>query len=208
VFFISTPARKLKKSAVKNIVRFPSIKANDGKTILVESIQESKYCLHLEFNSEVRRYWPQPPTYNFTDNLGDIVYTPDFKVEMTSGNQVICEVKPSTLASSEETAERLSRIKSYLEQFDLVFSVVTDIEIFKQPRLSNYEKLYQYRKRPSLDMANLHHCASLINGKLALSSVISKLSEEASTREIYTWLAFGYLAFNFDRDLLSIIVAS
>ena len=40
---MNSPARKIQKSAVKNIVRFPSIKANDGKTILVESILESKY---------------------------------------------------------------------------------------------------------------------------------------------------------------------
>jgi len=53
---MKSPARKLKKSAVKNIVRFPSIKANGGKSILVESILESKYCLHLEFDSTVESY--------------------------------------------------------------------------------------------------------------------------------------------------------
>ena len=49
------PARKIRRSSVKNIVRFPSVKSNGGKSILVESILESKYCLHLEFDKAVAR---------------------------------------------------------------------------------------------------------------------------------------------------------
>lgn len=78
---MNSPARKIQKSAVKNIVRFPSIKANDGKTILVESILESKYCLHLEFDTEVETYFPQPRKFEVSDNDGECnIYTPDFEV--------------------------------------------------------------------------------------------------------------------------------
>lgn len=59
---MNSPAHKIKKSAVKNIVCFPSINANEGKTI-VEPILGAKYCFHLEFDSEVATYCPQPPTF-------------------------------------------------------------------------------------------------------------------------------------------------
>lgn len=63
---MNAPARKLKRSAVKNIVRFPPVKANGGRSILVESILESKYCLHLEFDSNVEEYFPQPKTFSLS----------------------------------------------------------------------------------------------------------------------------------------------
>lgn len=56
-------ARKRKRSAVKSVVRFPAIKTNFGKTNLVESILESKYCQHLEFDPNVATYFPQPKTF-------------------------------------------------------------------------------------------------------------------------------------------------
>lgn len=84
---MATPARRLKKSSVKNIVRFPAIKSNEGKSILVGSILELKYCLLLEFNSEVQEYYPQPKTFKIPlpDSTDTFLYTPDFEVHFISG---------------------------------------------------------------------------------------------------------------------------
>ena len=91
---MKTPARKLKKSAVKNIVRFPSIKANAGKSILVESILESKYCLHLEFDSTVESYSSQPQTFTFAVDDEQRTYTPDFEVRYVTGKrQLVVKIR-------------------------------------------------------------------------------------------------------------------
>lgn len=200
---MNTPARKLKKSAVKNIVRFPSIKANGGKSILVESILESKYCLHLEFDSSVKTYFPQPRTFSLSVNGEQCTYTPDFEVHYVSGVRKYVEVKPLERAYREHYQALFYSFENSLETRDADFLLVDEIEIYRQPLLSNYEKLYQYRKRPTLDMRNLHQCAEDIGVPMPLSRMIAKLGNRVSLREIYSWLALGYLKFDLNSEHLT-----
>ena len=200
---MKTPARKLKRSAVKNIVRFPPIKANSGKSILVESILESKYCLHLEFDSNVEEYSPQPKTFDIPVGSELRRYTPDFEVRYSSGELRYIEVKPIERAETQHYQELFCDFEAYLENTGARFLLISEVEIYQQPLLSNYEKLYQYRKRPFLDMRNLHRCAGYISLPLSLSSLIAKLSDQASLREIYSWLALGFLTFDMQAEELT-----
>ena len=198
------PARKIQKSAVKNIVRFPSIKANDGKTILVESILESKYCLHLEFDTEVETYFPQPRKFEVPDNDGGCsIYTPDFEVIYTSGIRKYVEIKPSEYAQTEHYQSLFSRFNNFLNNTNTDFLIVSEIEIYQQPLLSNYEKLYQYKKRPLLKMKNLQQCAEDINDSMPLAQLVHRLGDRAHLREIYSWIALGYLRFDMRSEPLS-----
>ena len=184
---MNSPARKIQKSAVKNIVRFPSIKANDGKTILVESILESKYCLHLEFDAEVETYFPQPRKFEVPDNDGGCsIYTPDFEVIYTSGIRKYVEIKPSEYAQTEHYQSLFSRFNNFLNNTNTDFLIVSEIEIYQQPLLSNYEKLYQYKKRPLLKMKNLQQCAEDINDSMPLAQLVRRLGDRAHLREIYS----------------------
>ncbi|HAY5567661.1 TnsA endonuclease N-terminal domain-containing protein [Acinetobacter sp. FL] len=201
---MNSPARKIQKSAVKNIVRFPSIKANDGKTILVESLLESKYCLHLEFDAEVETYSPQPRKFEVPKGDGESgIYTPDFEVIYISGVRKYVEVKPSANAQTEHYQSLFSRFSNFLQGTNTDFMIVSEIEIYQQPLLSNYEKLYQYKKRPLLDMRNLQQCAEAINGSISLAQLVSLLGDRAHLREIYSWLALGYLRFDMNLEPLS-----
>lgn len=200
---MKAPARKLKRSAVKNIVRFPPIKANSGKSILLESILESKYCLHLEFDSNVEEYSPQPKTFEIPSGSELRKYTPDFEVRYSSGELRYVEVKPVERAGTQHYQELFYDFEAFLENTGASFLLVNEVEIFQQPLLSNYEKLYQYRKRPTLDMRNLHKCAECVSAPLPLSSLISKLGDQASVREIYSWLARGYLTFDMHTEALT-----
>ncbi|MDE2421480.1 MAG: hypothetical protein KGO49_09910, partial [Gammaproteobacteria bacterium] len=175
---MNSPARKIKKSAVKNIVRFPSIKANGGKPILVESILESKYCLHLEFDSEVVAYFPQPRTFNLPDDEdGQNIYTPDFEVHYVCGARKYVEVKPFKYVQSAHYQGLFSRFEDLLQSTNIGFLIVSEIEIYQEPLLSNYEKLYQFRKRPFLDMKNLHQCAEDISDSMPLVRLMSRLGD-------------------------------
>lgn len=200
---MNTPARKLKKSAVKNIVRFPSIKANEGESILVESILESKFCLHLEFDSNVKSYSPQPLTFTVSVDDEQRKYTPDFEVNYISGERKFVEVKPLEHAQKAHYQSLFESFESLLSDTDAGFYQVDEIEIYRQPLLSNYEKLYQFRKRPTLDMRNLHQCAEGIDVAVSLSQLVAKLRDRASLREIYTWLALGYLKFDLNAEYLT-----
>ncbi len=201
--YMNTPARKLKKSAVKNIVRFPPVKANGGKSILVESILESKYCLYLEFDPSVEEYFPQPRTFTVCVGADLRSYTPDFEVRYVSGSRKYVEVKPSERAKNEHYQELFTGFEASLENTGASFLLVDEIEIYQRPLLSNYEKLYQYRKRPALDMRNLHLCAESISLSMPLSVLIARLGDNASLREIYSWLALGYLTFDMHSEDLT-----
>lgn len=202
---MNIPARKLKMSAVKNIVRFPAIKANGGKTILVESILESKYCLHLEFDSTVETYFPQPKTFAIPSESEKNRYTPDFEVHYMCGQRKYVEVKPLHRASSEHYQLLLSRFELSIEKTLTKFLLVNEAEILKQPLLSNYEKLYQYRKRPTINMRSLHQFAEIHHVSMPLSRLISELGNQISLREIYTWLALGYLRFDINSEELGMM---
>lgn len=201
--YMNTPARKLKKSAVKNIVRFPPVKANGGKSILVESILESKYCLYLEFDSSIEEYFPQPRTLTVPVGAELRTYTPDFEVRYVSGDRKYVEVKPSERAKNEHYQELFSCFEASLENTGASFLLVDETEIYQRPLLSNYEKLYQYRKRPSMDMRNLHRCAGAISFAMPLSRLIAKLGDKASLREIYSWIALGFLTFDMRSEELT-----
>src|SRR5688572_26059900 len=137
-------ARKIKKSAVKNIVRFPPIKANGGKTILVESILESKYCLHLEFDPNVKTYFPQPKTFRIPSGDADTTtYTPDFEIHYVAGAKRYVEVKPAEYAALTHYQQIFVGFESELKKMNTTFLVVDEHDIYRQPLLSNYEKLYQ-----------------------------------------------------------------
>tara|TARA_R110001592_G_scaffold170229_1_gene407182 strand:- start:14457 stop:15089 length:633 start_codon:yes stop_codon:yes gene_type:complete len=200
---MNAPARKLKRSAVKNIVRFPPVKANSGKSILVESILESKYCLYLEFDPSVEEYFPQPRTFTVSVGAELRTYTPDFEVRYVSGARKYVEVKPSERAKNEHYQELFSGFEASLENTGAGFLLVDEIDIYQRPLLSNYEKLYQYRKRPSLDMRNFHRCAESITLSMPLSRLIARLRDQASLREIYSWLALGFLSFDMRLEELT-----
>lgn len=200
---MNAPARKLRRSAVKNIVRFPPVKANGGKSILVESILESKYCLYLEFDSSVETYFPQPQTFTFSVGTELRNYTPDFEVRYVSGGRKYVEVKPSERAKNEYYQELFSSFELSLKNSDAGFLLVDEMEIYQRPLLSNYEKLYQYRKRPTLDVRNLRQCAEGTSLTMPLYRLIAKLGDKASLREIYSWLALGFLTFDMRSEELT-----
>lgn len=198
------PARKLTRSAVKNIVRFPAIKSNGGKNILVESILESDFCLHLEFDGEVSAYAPQPKTFQVPDSAGFTTYTPDFEVHYHSGRRCYVEVKPLKKASSDHFQDLFERFAEMLIGTQYSFIVVHETQIRKAPLLYNYKKLFRFRKRPTSDMRILHQCASEINSAVPLSWLVAKLKGRSTLKEIYSWLALGYLTFDIENTILTL----
>lgn len=113
------------------------------------------------------------------------------------------EVKPLARSRTDHYQRLFTCFESILDGSNAVFSVVDEIAIDQQPKLHNYEKLYQYRKRPTLDMARLHNCSNFKKGKIKLARLVADLGGQVSLREIYSWIALGYLMFNIDSESLT-----
>lgn len=200
-----SPARKLKKSSVKNIVRFPAIKSNGGKSILVESILESKFCLLLEFNPEVFEYFPQPRTFQVPKPNSDepSTYTPDFEVHFQNGQRTFFEVKPNKYAESDEFTDLFNRFENMLKGTNYDFIVVTEEEVYKEPRKTNFEKLYRYKNK-QLDKSLLHRLSTKYSVSPSISYLLNNHKETLSIRDVYTGLAKGFLQFDYEHEKLSV----
>ncbi|QIL91246.1 hypothetical protein GNX18_16745 [Microbulbifer sp. SH-1] len=201
---MNIPARKLKKSSVKNINRFTPTKANGGKTILVESCLEALYCYHLEFDPNVETYFPQPRTFTVSNGFEENTYTPDFYVRYFCGAQKYIEVKPQKNAELDSFQSLFIRFKESLVNTNIGFLVVNELDIEKEPLISNFQKLYQFKKRPTLDLSKLYRCSESISTSLSLGALIKSLEGKANLREIYTWLALGYLVFDIESEKLTV----
>jgi len=124
-------------------------------------------------------------------------------VRYVAGKRKYVEVKPLERAQEECYQALFTSFEDSLENTDAGFLLVDEIEIYLQPLLSNYEKLYQYRKRPTLDMRKLHQCAEGIGVAMPLSRLIAKLGDQVSLREIYSWIALDYLKFDLNSEHLT-----
>lgn len=206
---MAKPARKATKSAVKNIVRFPPIKANDGNEIVLESLQEAKFCLHLEFDPEVIDYFPQPQSFDISGGALQSTgaafrsYVPDFLVIYREYPRRYIEVKRRKDADKPDNQERFRRFETRHLDPKTEFQIVDEDVIYAQPRIGNLEFLYRYRKSPDLDMRKVYSCARLMKGTYKLAEIIDKFSDRASLKEIYTWIAFGFLYFDLDKSKLN-----
>ncbi len=198
---MKSSAKKVRKSAVKTLSRFPAIKSNGGKNILVESPLQSSFCLHLEFDPQVISYLFKPTV--FLENGDKRSFIPDFEVHYKNKETCLFDVRTLRTTQSPGFQGRLALIESTIENSRYTFKVLNEGDIDNHPLISNYKKLYQYRKRPTLSMANLYECAAMFRGSISLGLLLTNLADKASLREVYTWLALGYLNFKIGSELLT-----
>ena len=79
--------------------------------------------------------------------------------------------------------------------------VVDESTIHSQPLLSNFEKLFRYRKHPVVDYTRLSEFAEIYPETVELRVVVDAV---CSLGEVYTWLALGYLKFDIESESLSL----
>ena len=213
----------------KNIVSFPSIKASKEGPILVESILESKYCLYLEFDPNVKFYMPQPKKFKLeyfpdidlllnhrSDNgyhpnfdlktekkLKVVRYTPDFYVEYHNGGCKYVEVKPAYRATNSYYQKTFSLFRSYLNDHSIEFDLVDETSIQQEPLLPNYETLFLYNKNNTFSMRLLYEAKNFFSSPVRLDYLFKKIENTVSKFDIYTWIAFGYLTFDMKNILLN-----
>ncbi|WP_349735977.1 TnsA endonuclease N-terminal domain-containing protein [Pseudomonas jessenii] len=103
------PARTCIRRRRQNfIVDFPSLK--NGRSMQCEAVLESAYCIWLEHDPQVVKYYTQPHTFTWVDDGQLYRYTPDFFVVLTHGDGYFTEVKHDF---GKQRARRLAKLDSF-----------------------------------------------------------------------------------------------
>ncbi|MFJ2693976.1 TnsA endonuclease N-terminal domain-containing protein [Pseudomonas sp. NPDC087336] len=90
------------------IVDFPSMK--NGRSMQCDAVLESAYCIWLEHDPQVVKYYTQPHTFIWVDDSQPYRYTPDFYVVLTCGDGYFTEVKHDF---GKQRARRLAKLDSF-----------------------------------------------------------------------------------------------
>lgn len=103
------PARQSSRRRRQNfIVDFPSLK--NGHSMVCDAVLESAYCIWLEHDRQVAKYYTQPHTFTWVDDGQHYRYTPDFLVVLADGASYFTEVKQDF---SKQRPRRLAKLDSF-----------------------------------------------------------------------------------------------
>lgn len=125
---------------------FPSAKL--GRMVAWESLLERDAILLLEFSPGVSSYREQPTVVQYADELRIRDYYPDFELVLGCGSLVHLEVKPSARLADPRVADKLRKIATHYALRRQDFRVVTELEIRREPLLTNLRALAYLQGRP------------------------------------------------------------
>lgn len=113
-----------------------------------ESILEAEFVRFLELSPTVASFIVQPMKLEL--QVGDEMqrYFPDFRVFLTDGKDVWCEVKPAARLAVARVAARMSAAHARFACDGSKFVVVTDTWLHQEPRRSNVAGLMYHRRAP------------------------------------------------------------
>jgi hypothetical protein len=193
-------------SPVRNVVtrthkgfraKFPSKKM--GVTIGCESLLELQAARLFEFHPYVTAFLAQPVEEYFYDNEGcRRSYTPDFKVTFSTTDFVYVEVKPEKKLRCPTLALKYKRIADSFAYRKLPFRLLTERELYQEPRLAIVDRLRSACKaRPA------------IKSELAVRELLGHESKkpfgafvaEIGELEVLKLIAFGKLVVDFSQPL-------
>lgn len=117
--------------------KFPSLK--NGRSVGYEQLLERDALVLFEFSSMIESYIEQPRSVFYPFGSGMRKYTPDFELTLADGSRrkVIVEIKPSAQLERTEVKEKLQAIEDYFADHGQAFTVLTEHDIRRQPRLDN-----------------------------------------------------------------------
>uniref|UniRef100_Q31IP9 TnsA endonuclease N-terminal domain-containing protein n=1 Tax=Hydrogenovibrio crunogenus (strain DSM 25203 / XCL-2) TaxID=317025 RepID=Q31IP9_HYDCU len=194
-----SPARKIKKSSVKNIVRFPSSKNN--RTLLLESILESQFALLLEYDNSVEAYFEQPETFVLqTETNTKHKYTPDFLIAFKNGQRKYIEVKPRSEIESGKFSTVFELFKQKTTQLGDNFEVLSEEVIQREPLLQNLKYFYRFRKHKTINIKLFEELSNHITTPITFK----ELSLSYDLKSLYQLIAFGYIKFDINNEPFSV----
>ncbi len=136
--------RTLKKSTVKNIHKFASIKCD--KMMILESSLEYDSCFHFEFSKKIVTYEAQPIGFRYK-LYGQIrSYTPDFLVTLDNEDRIFYEVKPFCKTQYEEFELEFEAKQVAALDLGIKLELITEKQIRLKPLLNNLKLIHRYQR--------------------------------------------------------------
>lgn len=164
------PVREIPKSYRSVTGKFASLK--NGRSISFESSLERDLFLSLEFDSLVNTYEEQPIVITGEVDGLHTKYTPDCLTTHIDGTQALIEVKYQTdlEKADDDLLRRLRLAKSYAEQHEMEFRVVTELDL-RGTRLDNQKFIYRFSTPPK----NFEQMALAVKSALKQPMVLNEL---------------------------------
>ncbi len=119
--------------------KIPSRKC--GRMIKHESSLEGEAAFLFEASHRVICFGDQPPTIYYPDGAKLRRYTPDFELELDTGEVLTIEVKHTSSLAREEVRHQLNCIEKHFRASGINYLVLTEKVIRQEPRLSNLRKI-------------------------------------------------------------------
>lgn len=173
------------------ILNYPHLK---GTEIHAEGLLEPQAVSLIAIYPQVASLQEQPEHLVAHDGEGKLEAFPDFKIGLTTGEQVFVEVKPYEEFSKPETRKRLGRVKRAIEtQHKARYVVLTEHAIELQPRLDNAYLLLNYRYIPTPpDILSRIRSALTGSNGMPFGDVLTTLCD-GRLDICYSLIACGYL---------------
>ncbi len=130
----------------KTLSRIPDL---NGQSHDAESLLEAANIQEKILDPNVSEFETQPLTISFLHDGKIRKYTPDLFVRYKDREQPeIEEVKPHNKTQTEEFRQWEAAVRPVLEKTDAAFAVVTDRDLYLEPRLTNLDILFRYLRWP------------------------------------------------------------
>lgn len=133
------PVRKVSNHGKNIIGYFPSIKM--GRMVAFESTIERDLIYVLDFVPHVATFHEQPLEIHYWEKQKKRKYTPDFKVDFTSGHSSLVECKPLAFVNREENKEKFEVAQTWAKEQGWGFEVITDVFLREGSWLENIKFL-------------------------------------------------------------------
>jgi hypothetical protein len=146
--------------------KFPSRK--NGRMIHHEGLLELDAIYLFEASPLIVRFREQPITIQYPDGKRLRRYTPDFELILITGEVVVVEIKPARRLASTDIRRTFDCIEEHMQRSSVRFTILTDLMLRQEPRLTNLKRIY--------------HCAARVPPtSAALDTVISRHADKFPT---------------------------
>lgn len=139
------PVRTVSNRGRRNVIGyFPSLKMR--RMVQFESTLERDLIYLLDFDRLVSVFEEQPLKLAYQHERKTLSYTPDFRVELTSGQRMLLECKPCRFVNSEENQRKFSAARAWCAIHGWQFHVVTEEQLQAGYLLQNVRLLTQHAR--------------------------------------------------------------
>jgi TnsA endonuclease N terminal len=166
---------------------------------------QKDFMYWLEFDTDVLSYDTPAITVNYQSNGKEKSHTPDFQVVRYQKKQII-EVKSQKTVESEKYIQLYKMLSGLYDETGWTFVVLTELEIRREPILSNIKLLYGYA-RESFSIDEYRDCWEIArsNAPASLAEVFPILDQQRIRRNVLFKLLFHNLV---EIDIQQPITAS